>query len=46
MLIPLRLPPLAVDRVPAPYPAVLNIIAHGDFEMLALALDKKGIARG
>jgi hypothetical protein len=42
-LVPLRLPELALDRVPAPYPAVLNIIAHGDDDALTRALERLGL---
>lgn len=42
-LVPLRLPELALDRVPAPYPAVLNIIAHGDDDALTRALKRHGL---
>jgi hypothetical protein len=42
-LVPLRLPELALDRVPAPYPAVLNIIAHGDDDALTRALKRLGL---
>jgi len=43
-LIPVRVPPLPADTIPAPYPAVLHIIEHGDDEELLRALREKGVA--
>jgi len=43
-LIPVRVPPLPAEKVPAPYPAVLHIIQHGNDDELLLALRKKGVA--
>jgi len=40
-LVPLRLPPLPSDEVPAPF-GVLSMLPHGDLASLKLALEKKG----
>jgi hypothetical protein len=37
-LVPVRVPSLPLDRVPAPYPAVLNILVLGDDEALTRTL--------
>jgi len=42
-LIPLRVPPLPADKIPAPYPAVLHIIEHGEDDELLRALREKGV---
>jgi hypothetical protein len=44
-LIPLRMPALALDKVPPPYAAVLNFITHGDEEALTRALGGYGLPR-
>ena len=43
-LIPVRVPPLPAEKIPAPYPAVLHIIEHGDEAELLRALREKGVA--
>lgn len=44
-LVPLRVASLPVDRVPAPYPAVLNIIVLGDGEALTQTLKGFGLVQ-
>lgn len=41
-LVPVRLAALPVERVPAPYPAVLNILSHDDHDGLVAALQRLG----
>ena len=36
--IPLSLAPLTTEEIPAPYPAALNIILHGNLDALKMAL--------
>jgi hypothetical protein len=43
-LIPVCVLPLPADNIPAPYPAVLHIIKHGDDDELLRALREKGVA--
>lgn len=45
-LVPLRSPTLALSLVPPPYPAVLNVLLHGDDEALRQTLAKRGIPLG
>ncbi len=44
-LLPLRMSQLAVDLVPPPYPAVLNILPYGDSDALMHALKNFGLPR-
>lgn len=42
-LVPLRKPTLSLEQVPPPYPAVLNVLLHGDDEALRQTLASRGI---
>lgn len=42
-LISVCVPPLPTEKIPAPYPAVLHIIEHGDDEELLRALRDKDV---
>ncbi|MGE0701070.1 MAG: TIR domain-containing protein, partial [Hyphomicrobiaceae bacterium] len=41
-LVPVRVPPLRREQIPAPYPSVLSILDHGDDEGLLRALGVMG----